>query len=320
MTRRYYVNNAPQLTLNVGVGVSDTVLVVAGSFAGWPISTPYFAVLEYGTPNMEIVYVTAVAGTTATVQRGADGTQAVSHLAGATLNHGVVAADVSEANAHINSASGVHGVTGNLVGDADSQTLSNKKIANSQISGALTSFTPQSYIDTVVKPYLFANEAARDAALTTPLAGMMVWLSSPTTAGSAAGLYVYNGTAWRPGAGGSATTRHPHTYSVLGSIGVPSGDTNYLPPFFVPVPAGQTVRAVSVTHKIHTGTSVTASITRNGTSILTLTSTTTKTTTTFPAGTTFADTDEIALVVTGVSGTPANYSCTLFFDYTAVGA
>jgi hypothetical protein len=69
MARRHYANAAPQLTLNAGMTALDTTLAVSGSFTGWPTTRPYYAVLEYGTANMEIVLVTAVTGSVATVTR-----------------------------------------------------------------------------------------------------------------------------------------------------------------------------------------------------------------------------------------------------------
>lgn len=126
--RRYYSNFPPQLTLAAQIGSSDTSLQVQGSFTGWPVQLPFYAVLEYGTASAEIVLVTAITGTTATITRGQDGTLAIGHLAGATMDQSVIRQDVDEANAHTTASTGVHGIAGSVVGTSDTQTLSNKTL------------------------------------------------------------------------------------------------------------------------------------------------------------------------------------------------
>lgn len=127
-TRRFYSNTPPQRTLSVSLTSSGTSATVSGTFAGWPANFPYFAVLEIGTANAEIVSVTNVVGSVATIVRGQDGTTGVAHSGGATLDHVVVAKDFDEANAHTSSNTGVHGVSGSVVGTTDAQTLTNKTL------------------------------------------------------------------------------------------------------------------------------------------------------------------------------------------------
>jgi hypothetical protein len=233
MTRRYYTNAAPQLTTTGSINAAAVSVTLSPGFVGWPASFPYRAVLEYGTGNMEIVLVTAVVGATATITRGQDGTTAVSHNAGATFDQAVTAGDFDEANAHVNGTSGVHGVTGSVVGTTDAQTLTNKTLTAPAISnpsfsgtgdalalsGALTSasvstggvaatsvastgavsgtaFTGTSFAGGIVTPKAYTNQATRDAAIPSPTAGTICYLSAPT-GGALAGLYVYNGAAWR---------------------------------------------------------------------------------------------------------------------------
>ena len=114
------------------------------------------------------------------------------------------------------------------------------------------------------------------------------------------------------------TIRIPHTFTVSGEIKVPSGDTDFICPFFVKLPTGQTGKLVSCRYKINSGTSVTAKLTENGTDITGFTSISVTTTAaeTDPTDVTLADNDLLALVVTAVSGTPKNMSFTLFIDYT----
>ena len=126
-TRRYYVNNAPQQQISAQINNAVTSLACP-SFAGWPTQFPFFATLELGTASEEIVSVTNISGTTATIVRGLGGTTAITHLAGATFDMTAVAQDYDEANAHTSATAGVHGISGNVVGDSDVQTLSNKTV------------------------------------------------------------------------------------------------------------------------------------------------------------------------------------------------
>lgn len=134
MSRRFYINNAPQQLLSAQINSSATTCVCP-SFAGWPTQFPFFATLEVGTASEEIVSVTNIVGTTATIVRAQDGSAAISHLAGATFDFTVVAKDFDEANLHVNSTSGVHGVSGALVGTTDVQTLTNKTLASPALTG-----------------------------------------------------------------------------------------------------------------------------------------------------------------------------------------
>lgn len=135
-TRRHYVNNAPQQLLSAQI-TSGALSLTVPSFAGWPTQFPFFGTLELGTVNEEIVSVTNIVGSTATIVRGQDGSTAISHLAGATFDFTVVSLDLDEANAHTSSNSGVHGVSGNVVGTSDVQTLSNKTLSAPTVTGTL---------------------------------------------------------------------------------------------------------------------------------------------------------------------------------------
>jgi hypothetical protein len=138
MARRYYVNNAPTLTLASPITSGATSLTVSATFAGYPVTFPYFVTLDYGTLSEEIVSVTNVVGTTATIVRGQDGTPAISHSAGATLDFTTVAKDYDEANAHVNASTGVHGISGSVTGTSDNQTLTNKTISSPVWTGTAT--------------------------------------------------------------------------------------------------------------------------------------------------------------------------------------
>lgn len=107
----------------------------------------------------------------------------------------------------------------------------------------------------------------------------------------------------------------PHTWTVQGSIAIPSGDTDFIPPFFVPVPAGATVTLKRARYKINSGTSATMKLQKNGSDVSGYTGlsvTTTAAQTVNDA--TFVDNDVLALVVTAVSGSPKNLSFTVVLE------
>lgn len=108
-----------------------------------------------------------------------------------------------------------------------------------------------------------------------------------------------------------------HSWTVGGDIAVASGDTNYIPPFFVMNATGQTVSLARVRHRINSGTSATCDIEVNGTPVIEDIDVTTTTTTTDPADIELSDGDEVALVVTAVSGSPKNMTFTVVLKHTA---
>lgn len=127
MSQRYYAN-APATTLTSSCSDAATSIIVA-STSGLPIQYPYTLILDKGLITEEAVSVTAAAGTTLTVTRGYDSTPAFAHVIGASVEHGITAADIREANNHVNADSGVHGLTGSVVGTTDAQHLTNKTAA-----------------------------------------------------------------------------------------------------------------------------------------------------------------------------------------------
>lgn len=137
---RYYSSTAVATTLTAGVSDSATTLPV-GVTTGFPGSFPYTLILEKDTANEEVVTVTSAAGLNLTVTRGADGTTAVAHALGATVEHGVSARDYREPQEHIAASSGVHGISGAVVGDTDTQTLTGKTLTTPTVNGAALSGT-----------------------------------------------------------------------------------------------------------------------------------------------------------------------------------
>lgn len=134
---RQFSNTHVATTLASGINSSATAITPT-SLSGLPSSYPYSLIIAYGTATLEVVTVTALAGSSLTVTRGQDGTLAQAHNAGDAVVHGVTARDLFEPQTHIDGVSNVHGVGSgsNVVGTATAQTLTNKTI-----SGAANTLT-----------------------------------------------------------------------------------------------------------------------------------------------------------------------------------
>lgn len=137
MARRYYSSTAVATTLSASVTNSATSITVT-ALSGFPVSTPWTAILDSDTASEEVVTVTAVAGTTLTVTRGVDGTSGVSHSAGASFRHGVSARDFDEPNSHVNDTSNPHSTTAAQVGAVANSAYTGKGV----VLGASASSTP----------------------------------------------------------------------------------------------------------------------------------------------------------------------------------
>lgn len=132
---RFYSSTAVGAQLLAPMTAGQLTATV-NSTVGWPTSFPYTAVIDGGNSNEEIVNVTSSSGGTLTIARGQDGTTAATHSNGATVTHDVSARDFAEPQQHMANTSGVHGVAGNVVGDSDTQTLTNKTLSGGSVSGA----------------------------------------------------------------------------------------------------------------------------------------------------------------------------------------
>ena len=135
-TPRKYSSRSQQTTLSGLFVSSSTVMpVVSGTALLGGIAAPtagqtFTVVVDPDTSLEEIVDVTAVSGNNFTVTRAIDGSTAQDHSAGAVVRHMVIGRDLREANTHEVATSGVHGLTGNVVGDTDTQVLTNKDLSS----------------------------------------------------------------------------------------------------------------------------------------------------------------------------------------------
>lgn len=220
--KRYYASTAKQASLSTGID-STVLSITLDLVTGFPSNYPYTLVIDPDTNKEELVKVTASGGgTTLTVTRGEDSTSNVAHSAGATVRHVVSGQDFNEFSAHIGSAAvpttaGVHGVTGNVVGDTDAQTLTNKIISGAVISNGGIQFegaTADAYETTltVVDPTADRTITLPNATGTVTLDGVASTLTSKTitsgTLGSdlAAGTYKITGLG-TPSANTDAATK-----------------------------------------------------------------------------------------------------------------
>lgn len=142
MPPRQYSSTASQMSLQVSVNATDTLLSV-NTVVGLPSTTPYTLAIDVDTDTEELVTVTGVSGTTLTVTRGSDGTAATPHNVGAAVVHTMSARDLREPQEHIYATSAAHGVTGTLVGTSDSQVLDNKIFQNNAGTDAALKVRPK---------------------------------------------------------------------------------------------------------------------------------------------------------------------------------
>lgn len=125
-------------------------------------------------------------------------------------------------------------------------------------------------------------------------------------------IEVWSGTQWESTNPKKKITI-PHTFTISGPIAISSGNDYFIPPFFVPAPAGQTVRLTGGRHDLRSGGTVLFNIQLGSTVV------TSGVVTTAPGTMTLDNSipngQLVYFVVTGITETPQNLTCTLYLEY-----
>lgn len=157
MTARIFKSTVSTKTLSLAITDNSTAFMTLNSTATMPLTYPFTMVIDPDTVSEEIVTVTgAPTGSVYPITRGGDGTTATTHLIGSVVKHMVTARDLQDAQNHIEATSGgyaitndgqgatthsLHGIAsgeGAVVGTLKAQSLTNKAISASSISGTIT--------------------------------------------------------------------------------------------------------------------------------------------------------------------------------------
>lgn len=178
---RFYSATAQPTVLTASLTPSDTIIQVQQD-VGYPSNVPYIIALDYGSPSEEVVLVTNKAGLSWTVTRAYDGTSATAHDVGAAVRHTWSAIDGTDSRVHEGSTSGVHGVIGNLVGETDTQTLTNKTLTSPIITGTVAgsaSYTTPTIVSPTITGAVSGGASYASPTITGTVAGAATY-SNPT--------------------------------------------------------------------------------------------------------------------------------------------
>ena len=145
MTIRKYSSISQETSLTSALNSSATSMVVGSASALLGGITPasgetFTVVIDPDTALEEIVdvvYPSTPGSNTVTIVRPVDGTQAISHSAGAKVRHMAIGRDFREANTHIENTTSAHGLTiANVVSTTDTAKVSGGMIIDGAVGTA----------------------------------------------------------------------------------------------------------------------------------------------------------------------------------------
>lgn len=270
---------ATRLSGSLAAGTTTNFTVISGGGSGYPTGStaPFVVVINRGTALEEKILVTSRAGDVFTgLSRSYDGTTA---------------------------PSGGHSAQAVVEHVLDAATLTE---ANAHVNTTTRDDHTQ-YLKTDGTRGLTATTAIAAATVSTSAVADAAFAGSGTTLSLGNHRHAREVGHWTG-----------HTFAIAGDVVVAVGDLDYVVPFFIPEATGRTVKIVKAFYRINSGTSATVKLQNNGVDITGYTgiAVTTTTSTTDPADVNVVDRDLIALVVTGVSGSPKNLTFTVVLEHT----
>jgi hypothetical protein len=211
MTTRKYSSRSQQTTLSAAINSSTgSIPVVSGAsvMGGKTLtSTQYFTVvIDPDTALEEIVDVYSYSsGNTLTALRGADGSTAVAHSAGAVVRHMAIGRDYQEANDHIKNETTAHGITlANLVKTTDTGTVTSGMILDGTIVNADINASA-AIADTKLATISTASKVSNSATTATSANTASAIVARDASGNFTAGTITANVTGNVSGTAGSAT-------------------------------------------------------------------------------------------------------------------
>ena len=142
MTIRKYQSRAQKTSLASALTAGATTMTVnSGSVlavSAIPNGQTYTVVIDPDTSLEEIVDITNwSSGNTFTIARGVDGSQDVSHSAGAVVRHMSIGRDYREANTHIENTTEAHGLTiANVLETTDTNMITTAMLQSNSVTTA----------------------------------------------------------------------------------------------------------------------------------------------------------------------------------------
>ena len=186
---------------------STTIVLEDGSTYP-PGGVNFYIVINRGQSHEEVVEISSRSGDALIVAggvsgRGADNTSATAHSRGDTVEHCVPALALQDMNTHVSQTTGApHGdayltPSGTAAAATALETARQISLTGDATGAASFDGTANATISTTVAAAAtargvstFADAAARDAAITSPSAGMLAFLQDTNQ------LFSYNGSAW----------------------------------------------------------------------------------------------------------------------------